>query len=174
MPGRFATDRLELRPLTLEDSALLTDLNSDADVMEFITGRASSPEESKKEAGAAVGSRWLVFARSSGEFLGWVGAISTTKSGEFELGWRFRRAAWGLGYATEAAGALVERLFAEGARRAYAETMAVNSASRAVMERIGLRYVRTFHLEFDDPLPGTEFGEVEYELTRTEWDQQRL
>jgi hypothetical protein len=37
------------------------------------------------------------------------------------------------------------------------------------MARAGLRYVRTFYLEFDDPIPGTELGEVEYAITRDVW-----
>ncbi|GIG56294.1 hypothetical protein Lfu02_06660 [Longispora fulva] len=53
-----------------------------------------------------------------------------------------------------------------GARRVYARTMAVHLASRRVMEKAGLRYARTLHLLFDDPIPGTEHGEVEYELSR--------
>jgi hypothetical protein len=32
------------------------------------------------------------------------------------------------------------------------------------MERVGLRLVRVFHLTWDDPIEGTEHGEVEYEL----------
>ena len=44
--------------------------------------------------------------------------------------------------------------------------MAVNHASRRVMEKSGLRFVRTFHLTWDDPIAGTEFGEVEYALDR--------
>ena len=47
--------------------------------------------------------------------------------------------------------------------------MAVNAASRATMAAVGLPQVRTFHREFDDPLPGTELGEVEYAITREEW-----
>jgi hypothetical protein len=47
--------------------------------------------------------------------------------------------------------------------------MTVNEPSRATMSSVGLRYVRTFHLDFDDPLPGAEQGEVEYALTRDEW-----
>ncbi len=35
--------------------------------------------------------------------------------------------------------------------------------------RLRLRHHRTFHVDFDDPLPGTEHGEVEYELTIDEW-----
>jgi RimJ/RimL family protein N-acetyltransferase len=51
--------------------------------------------------------------------------------------------------------------------------MAVNERSRRVMQRCGLRYCRTFHLTFEDPLPGTDQGEVEYELTRTDWQAAR-
>lgn len=58
-----------------------------------------------------------------------------------------------------------------GLRRVFATTMAVNLASRRVMEKAGLRYVRTFHLEFDDPIPGTEHGEVEYAVTADEWQR---
>ena len=49
--------------------------------------------------------------------------------------------------------------------------MTVNTASRRVMERCGLRYVRTFHLEWDDPIEGTEHGDVEYELTKADWER---
>jgi hypothetical protein len=48
--------------------------------------------------------------------------------------------------------------------------MAVNTRSRLVMSRIGMRYVRTFQEQFDDPIPGTDEGEVEYEILRTAWD----
>jgi RimJ/RimL family protein N-acetyltransferase len=47
--------------------------------------------------------------------------------------------------------------------------MAVNTRSRRVMERCGLKYVRTFYLSWDDPIAGTEAGEVEYELWRRDW-----
>jgi hypothetical protein len=38
------------------------------------------------------------------------------------------------------------------------------------MERCGLRFVRAFHLEWDEPIAGTEHGEVEYEITKAEWE----
>jgi RimJ/RimL family protein N-acetyltransferase len=47
--------------------------------------------------------------------------------------------------------------------------MAVNARSRAVMERLGLRHVRTYLAEFDDPIPGTELGQAVYAITREEW-----
>jgi RimJ/RimL family protein N-acetyltransferase len=90
--------------------------------------------------------------------------------GELEIGWRFHRAAWGRGYATEGAAALLHHAFAAlGAETVFATTMAVNTPSRRVMERLGMRYLRTFTEHHDDPLPGTEHGEVEYRITRDEW-----
>lgn len=54
-------------------------------------------------------------------------------------------------------------------QRVFAQTMAVNLASRRVMEKAGLRYARTFHPEWDTPIAGAEHGGVEYELHRTDW-----
>src|ERR1041384_8203079 len=104
---------------------------------------------------------------TTGRFVGWFEFGGT---GEGELGYRLSRAFWGLGYATEGAKALIERGFTSGGvRRVVATTMAVNTGSRRVMEKCGLRHVRTFHVEFPDPLPGAEHGEVEYALTEQEW-----
>jgi RimJ/RimL family protein N-acetyltransferase len=47
--------------------------------------------------------------------------------------------------------------------------MVVNHASRRVMEKCGMTYVKTFHGQFDNPLPGTEYGEVLYQITRDQW-----
>lgn len=89
---------------------------------------------------------------------------------EAELGYRLRRAAWERGFATEGGRALIDRAFArQGVERVRAQTMAVNVRSRRVMEKLGMRHVRTFHEHFDDPLPGTGHGEVEYAMTRAEW-----
>ena len=55
-------------------------------------------------------------------------------------------------------------------QRAYAEGMAVNIGSRRVMEKAGFRYVRTFHEDWHEKIPGDELGDVEYALTREEWE----
>ena len=52
----------------------------------------------------------------------------------------------------------------------WAETMAVNTASHRVMEKAGLNYVRTFHQDWPNEIEGSEEGDVEYGLTRTEWE----
>ncbi|WP_292597057.1 hypothetical protein [Mesorhizobium sp.] len=40
-----------------------------------------------------------------------------------------------------------------------ASTMALNHASRRVMEKIGLNYTRTVSVDWPDPFPGSEYGE---------------
>jgi RimJ/RimL family protein N-acetyltransferase len=58
---------------------------------------------------------------------------------------------------------------AADASRIVATTMAVNHASRRVLEKAGLRYTRTVYLDWPDPLPGNERGDVEYQLDRGDW-----
>ena len=38
--------------------------------------------------------------------------------------------------------------------------MAVNTGSRRVLEKAGMTHVATWHEDWDDPLPGTDQGEV--------------
>jgi RimJ/RimL family protein N-acetyltransferase len=72
--------------------------------------------------------------------------------------------------ASEGSRALVDEAFGElGAGRVRAETMVVNTASRRVMEKAGLRQVRTFFADWPDRIPGDELGDVEYAITRDEW-----
>jgi RimJ/RimL family protein N-acetyltransferase len=77
---------------------------------------------------------------------------------------------WRRGLASEGARELIRHGFEDlGLARIYAETMTINTASRATMASIGLSYVRTFHMSHDSPIPGTEHGEVEYVISRDEW-----
>jgi RimJ/RimL family protein N-acetyltransferase len=59
-------------------------------------------------------------------------------------------------------------------QRVVAETMAVNAASRRVMEKAGLTYVRTFHQEWPDRIEGDEHGDVEYALMRADWERRQV
>src|SRR5689334_4837188 len=87
-----------------------------------------------------------------------------------ELGYRLFRRHWGHGLAFEASAALLDHAFGTvGQHLVMAQTMAVNAKSRALMERLGMRHVRTFHGDWDEALPGSEEGEVEYAISREEW-----
>jgi RimJ/RimL family protein N-acetyltransferase len=180
------TGRLLLRRFTADDVDLLVGLDSDRQVMFFINGGRPTPRaEIEREhipgyldyhrRGDTYGF-WVVVERASGEGLGWVHLRPPPdgSSPDPELGYRLRRSWWGRGLATEAARAIVDRTFAaDGADRIFASTMAVNAASRRVLEKVGLRYVRTFTADWPDRIPGDEHGDVEYALTRSEWQQSR-
>jgi len=53
--------------------------------------------------------------------------------------------------------------------RIFAETMTVNAASRATMTAVGLQHVRTFHAHWDEPISGSDLGEVGYAISREQW-----
>jgi RimJ/RimL family protein N-acetyltransferase len=164
------TPRLLLRPISLDDVDALVGLDADPEVMRYITGGAPTPRpEAERIVARSIGHRWVAHERDGNHFAGWFG-LRPSAGSDRELGYRLPRACWGRGLATEGARALVDLAFTElGASRVWAQTMTVNARSRRVMERCGLRYVRTFYLEWPEPIEGTEEGDVEYELTRADW-----
>ena len=178
------TPRLVLRRFTMADVDNLVSLDADPDVMHFVTGGVpTSREEIENEilpGFLAYYERfggygfWAAVEKTTGEFLGWFHFRPREGAGpgEAELGYRLRTSAWGKGYATEGSRALIRKGFTEfGVQRVVAEAMAVNLASRRVMEKSGLRLVRTFHQPWPYPIEGDEFGDVEYALTRADWER---
>ncbi|GAB3925487.1 GNAT family N-acetyltransferase [Kribbella albertanoniae] len=174
------TERLELRRFTDEDVGLLAELDSDLEVMRFLTGEVTPREEIVREVlpgmlrvydeHPGLGT-FAAEVKDGGAFVGWFGLQPTAEAGTVDVGYRLNRKAWGKGYATEGTRMLIDYAFAElGMDRVVADTMAVNHRSRAVMRRSGLRFTRLFHEQFEDPLPGTEFGEVEYAIDRRTWE----
>jgi RimJ/RimL family protein N-acetyltransferase len=111
--------------------------------------------------------------KATGRFVGWFHLRPAEDSlpGETELGYRLRRDAWGKGYATEGSKALVRKAFEElGWHRVTAWTMTVNTRSRRVMEKAGLRLVKTEYRPWPDAFEGTEQGDVEYAIDREDWE----
>jgi RimJ/RimL family protein N-acetyltransferase len=178
------TRRLALRRFTPADVDHLAELDSDPDVMHFITGGRLTPREeienevlpaflSYYERFAGYGF-WAAIEKSTGDFLGWfhLRPPAGGAPGDVELGYRLRRAAWGQGYGTEGSRALIRKGFTElGMQRVLAETMTVHTASRRVMEKAGLSLTRSFRQPWPYAIKGDEYGDVEYSLTRAEWER---
>jgi RimJ/RimL family protein N-acetyltransferase len=176
------TERLVLRRFTPDDLDDLESLDADPAVMRYINGGRPTPREELRdevlpswmrfhEHGDAWGF-WAAEDRGTRQFQGWfhLRPQPDDPPDEPELGYRLRRAVWGRGLATEGSRALVDKAFRElGASRVYASTMVVNVASRRVMEKAGLRWVRTSYGEWPEPIPGDEHGDVEYAITKAEW-----
>src|SRR5664279_5821507 len=116
------TLRLSMRNFTLDDFDDLYALNSDRRVMKYIAdGTVSTRDE---VAGALrrfvryptlypdLGV-WHTSRRDTGAFIGFFALNYAGKSTDIEVGYRLMRDAWGLGFATEGATALVQFGFDE-------------------------------------------------------------
>ena len=178
------TPRLVIRQFTEDDVDNLFNLNSDPEVMRYLTGGRPTPREEIRDRlipfHLSVYGRldrlgtWAAESTATGEFLGWFhfrpghGSDDITN---IELGYRLRRSSWNKGYATEGSRALVTMGFTGlGVGRVFALTMTANTASRRVMEKCGLTLVRTTPYEGAEVIEGAEHGEVEYALTKPEWE----
>jgi len=142
------TQRLRLRAWREHDRNAFAALNADPDVSRDLggpLGRNASDAKLDRYIGAfnRLGfCRWAVETRA-GDFLGYAGVMpvgATHPLGEHhDIGWRLTRAAWGHGYATEAAGAALEDVFSRaGLTEVLSYTAADNLRSRAVMARLNL------------------------------------
>ena len=176
------TQRLTLSPLTDEHLEWEVALDSDPAVMRYLTGRASTREEvgaghARRLAAADGLGFWVGLADD--DFVGWWilqpahGPDQPNDPAVADLGFRLLRRHWRKGLASEGARELVRYGFDEvGLDRIIAQTMSVNTGSRAVLEGVGLTYVRTFPTSNTAPVEGADEGEVEYELTREQWERQ--
>lgn len=175
------TPRLTLAPLTDEHLDLEYELDSDPEVMRYLTGRPATRAEveqahlRRKNVAPGFGF-WMGFANEN--FIGWWilrpphGPDQPDVEGEAELGYRLLRKHWRQGYASEGSRELIRYGFEElGLDRIFAQTMAVNTPSRATMASAGLTFARAFTsaVDYEDPVEGADQGEVEYEIRRERW-----
>jgi len=165
------TARLQLRQLTFGDVDNLLELDSDAEVRRYLDMPAPPTRE---EIVAHTLPRfmayyaqhdhygyWAAIEKASHAFLGWFHfRPAATDPEEIELGYRLRRAAWGKGYATEGARALIRKGFLElGVQRVVATALAANGASIRVMEKVGLTLQQRYWYK-------NRLEAVKYALTR--------
>jgi RimJ/RimL family protein N-acetyltransferase len=170
------TPRLTLRPCCPDDRADFIDLELDPEVMRYLNGgHAVDPTHVDPNATFLMprGTEphvWTARRAAGGAFVGWF-CLWPESETQAELGYRLRRADWGQGFGSEGALALVGWGFRNnGYDTIVSGTMAVNHGSRRVMEKIGMRHARTDFSGFPEPIPGSEHGEVWYELTRAAWN----
>jgi len=169
------TTRLTLSPCCPSDRADFIDLELDPEVMRFLNGGHAVDHEQIDPNATFLMPRgtepyvWTARRTTNGAFVGWF-SLRPESETLAELGYRLRRMDWGQGLASEGASALINWGFRNGGYdRIFACAMTVNHASRRVLEKIGLNYVRTVQVDWPDRFPGIEEGEVQYELLRKGW-----
>ena len=168
------TLRLTLSPCRPGDNADFIALERDPEVMRFLNGGHAVDREQVDPNASFLMPRgtephvWTARRSANDAFVGWF-CLWPDSATVAELGYRLRRMDWGRGFATEGASALVDWGFkSAGYDKIVSTTMAVNQASRRVMEKLGMTHART--VPSSDPIPGSEQGEVWYELTRSAWN----
>jgi [ribosomal protein S5]-alanine N-acetyltransferase len=144
------TARLRLRPLSAQDAPVVQQLLARREVADSTMGVAF--DCSQDEAGTWILSQVRVFAanmgasfglalRSSGELIGAIGLHNIDlEHAQAEIGFWIGVPWWGMGFATEAAGAVLRYGFEERhLNRICGYHMERNSGARHVLEKIGMR-----------------------------------
>ncbi|MFF3348801.1 GNAT family N-acetyltransferase [Streptomyces sp. NPDC002779] len=156
--AELRTDHLLLRRWRDSDLEPWAAMNADPAVREHL-GAALTREQSDASVARFLAEFdrrghgwWAVEVRATGEFIGFAGLDEVEDDTPFdgvEIGWRLARPAWGQGYATESARAVLAYGFDTlGLPEIFAVTTATNFRSQAVMRRIGM--TRVPEHDFDD------------------------
>jgi RimJ/RimL family protein N-acetyltransferase len=177
----LTTSRLRLEPFNEGHLAGLNAMNSDPEVMRYLSaGRPETLEETRAVIERVVTrwgevgySWWALIERETDELVG-AGAIQNLRreatlvpdlACPLEIGWRLRRDRWGRGLAVEAARAMGDFAFnALSARELLAVCDPANTASANVMKRLGMREIgiqrwygkdlSTYHIGADQWIAG--------------------
>lgn len=152
----LATERFYLRQFGPGDARLLFELDSDPEVMRFITKGKPTPlakienEILPRVLGyyqkSSTQGVWAACLAAGDEFIGWFHLRpDKITPEEMELGYRLKRSAWGRGLATEGSRALIQAGFRRwGCSKISARTLVGNLASQRVMAKAGLVYEGDF------------------------------
>lgn len=168
------TSRLILRRFTNSDAdaALLIQLNSDPEVLQYLQEPFLLDIQKAKEILADIIlpqyenklGRWAIHVKENNQFVGWCGLKYHPELDETDLGYRLLQSAWGKGYATEAAAACLKYGFEIlHLKRIIGRAHILNTASFAVLSKIGMTYVgegivddcpvKTFEAFYDSWIP---------------------
>jgi len=156
----FETPRLLLRAWRETDRAPFREMNADAQVMRYFPSVLTAEETDALLEGFRLHFEqhgfglWAVALKETNEFAGFIGLAVPAFEAHFtpcvEIGWRLAARFWNRGLATEGAAAVLA--FAHnnlGLEQIVSFTVVENSASRRVMEKIGM--IRDLRGDFDHP-----------------------
>lgn len=149
----ITTERLTLRPYVESDAPRVLDIHSRLEVIQWLGDPPYVPMADLDEALAWV-ERWrkaaeggpydgayAIEVRETGVVAGTVlvAPLPTSEHDERQVGWHLHPDSVGNGYATEAAEALLDHVFALGLDEIWCDMFPHNAPSAAIAERLGLR-----------------------------------
>ena len=151
----ISTQRLCLRRWLSSDIEPFAKMNEDDHVMKYFPRKLTNNETiawiEKSNLNFAK-NKFGLFAvelKLTKEFIGFTGFAIPTFESFFtpcvEIGWRYKKEAWGQGYATEAAIACLAHGFDTfGFDKIVSFTSSLNARSQKLMQRIGMNYIADF------------------------------
>jgi RimJ/RimL family protein N-acetyltransferase len=146
--GVYRTERLRLVPIDARHASELWELHQDEGIARWYPlcrEQALRFAEAMESSWTRGVGKWLAYEESTGALVGRGGPSWAVVEGAecVEIGWALRQEVWGRGYATEIGRAGLDHAFSIlGVEEVVAFTEVHNARSRAVMERLGMRYVR--------------------------------
>jgi RimJ/RimL family protein N-acetyltransferase len=157
----IVTDRLVVRPWRLDEADRFFDIYRRPEVVRWI---GAEPMQDPREAIDMI-ERSLTRLRTDPRFGSWavvdrldgvpVGSVLLKPlpdgDGEVEIGWQLHPDSWGKGFASEAAGAVLQHGFTEGLAEVWAVTHLDNRRSVAVCRRIGMQLLGITHRWYHEP-----------------------
>jgi ribosomal-protein-alanine N-acetyltransferase len=162
----ISTERLGLREWVEADIKPFAALNADADVMRYFPAILSydQTDETVKRIRLQFKTHgyglYAVEKKDTKEFIGFTGFSIPSFESFFtpcvEIGWRFKKEAWGKGYATEAARSCLAYGFEKlNLDKIVSFTAVINTPSENVMKRTGMNKTGEFNhpkIDMDSPL----------------------
>lgn len=146
------SERLIFRQFTLDDLPKLIEQRADPEVNKFLGGtKLQNPEALAKRIRFYIscyeshgfGSCAMIW-KPTGEMIGSAGLQPLDGTDEIEVGYSMIKEYWGKGIGTEAARAWLDHGFREhGLERIVAIAIPENTASRRIMEKLGMKYEKT-------------------------------
>jgi RimJ/RimL family protein N-acetyltransferase len=146
---QFTTDRLVLKERTLNDLEESLNLDRDPEVVKYIPEVFSIINDeaahrkfvkNRIESNYPKGfGYWSIRLKDNNDFIGWIFLIPETTN-VAEIGWRFQKAYWGKGYATEAASTIVNHAMNNlSLKKIFAEILIDNISSIKLSQKLGFK-----------------------------------
>ncbi len=154
------TERLVLRPMSVADAPFILELYNSPKFIEFIGDRKLRTLEDAEnyiqekffpQIERLGYGNYLIVRKSDNAKIGSVGIFERDGLDVHDIGFSFLDEFQGKGYGFEAASKLLEKAFSDfGITKVSAITVTENIASRKLIEKLGLKYVKMVQLPGDD------------------------
>ncbi len=153
MSQQLVTERLVLRPWSIDDAEPALGAYGEADVARWLAPAMDKvgdvaamrlvlqqwvAEDSRMLTPAG---RWAVELRQGGRLIGGATLLPLPPDEEYEMGWQLHPDEWGHGYATETGLALARWAFDQGIEQVIAVVRPANARAAATVRRIGMEWV---------------------------------